>query len=213
MLNFTKESMQHYVQFLNIAEKLKCEMRHSWLSSGRQESVAEHSWRMGLMAMTFFPYLSQKVDLEKCLKMAIIHDLAEAEVGDIPVFETQTLEAKKSKFIAEKMAMEKICALIEDPLGQELFTLWEEYESKESYEAKFVNALDKIEVFLQHIEAPLSTWTELEKDMLFQEKWLCAHCRFEPCLLELAEEIINQGIQKVKDAGEDISKVAERAMS
>ncbi|MDZ4323104.1 MAG: HD domain-containing protein, partial [Alphaproteobacteria bacterium] len=82
--------MQHYVQFLNIAEKLKCEMRHSWLSSGRQESVAEHSWRMGLMVMTFFPYLSQKVDLEKCLKMAILHDLAEAEVGDIPVFETQT---------------------------------------------------------------------------------------------------------------------------
>ncbi|MBX9621223.1 MAG: HD domain-containing protein [Alphaproteobacteria bacterium] len=203
--------MQHYIQFLNIAEKLKCEMRHSWLSTGRQESVAEHSWRMSLMVMTFYPCLSQKVNLEKCLKMAILHDLAEAEVGDIPVFETQTLEAKKSKFIAEKMAMEKICVLIEGPLGQEFFTLWEEYESKASYEAKFINALDKIEVFLQHVEAPLSTWTELEKDMLFQEKWLRSHCRFEPFLLELAEEIIGQGIQKIKDAGENISKIAERA--
>lgn len=213
MLNLTKESMQHYIQFLNIAEKLKCEMRHSWLSTGRQESVAEHSWRMSLMVMTFYPCLSQKVNLEKCLKMAILHDLAEAEVGDIPVFETQTLEAKKNKFIAEKMAMEKICALIDDPLRQEFFTLWEEYENKDSYEAKFINALDKIEVFLQHVEAPLSTWTELEKDMLFQEKWLRAHCHFEPCLLELAEEIINQGMQKIKDAGEDISKIAERAAS
>lgn len=209
----TKESLQQYIHFLNIAEKLKCEMRHSWLSSGRQESVAEHSWRMGLMVMTFYPHLSQKVDLEKCLKMAILHDLAEAEVGDIPVFETQTLEAKHNKFIAEKAAMEKICALIEGPLGQELFTLWEEYESKYSYEAKFINALDKLEVFLQHVEAPLSTWTELERDMLFQEKWLRAHCRFEPCLLAFAEEIMSQGIQKVKDAGEDISKIAERAAS
>lgn len=213
MLNLTKESMRNYIQFLNIAEKLKCEMRHSWLSSGRQESVAEHSWRMGLMVMTFYPHLSQKVNLGKCLKMAILHDLAEAEVGDIPVFETQTLEAKKNKFIAEKMAMEKICALIDAPLGQEFFTLWEEYENKDSYEAKFINALDKIEVFLQHVEAPLSTWTEPEKDMLFQEKWLRAHCRFEPCLLMFAEEIISQGIQKVKDAGEDVSKIAERAAS
>ena len=57
------------------------------------------------------------------------------------------------------------------------------------------------------------TVTELEKDMLFQEKWLRAHCRFEPCLFELAEEIINRGIQKLKDAGEDISKIAERAVS
>jgi putative hydrolase of HD superfamily len=213
MLNLTKESMQQYIQFLNIAEKLKCEMRHSWLSSGRQESVAEHSWRMGLMAMTFFPYLSQKVDLEKCLKMTILHDLAEAEVGDIPVFETQTLEAKHNKFIAEKAAMEKICALIEGPLGQELFTLWEEYESKDSYEAKFINALDKIEVSLQLVEAPLSTWAESEKEMLFQEKWVRAHCRFEPCLIEFVEEVITQGIQKLKEAGEDISKIAERAAS
>ena len=213
MLPLTFQSMIQLIRFLNVAEKLKCELRHSWLSSGRQESVAEHTWRMSLMVILFAPYLDQPIDLEKCLKMTIIHDLAEAEVGDIPVFETQTLEAKKRKYLLERDAMSKLRSYLDDSMGNELFDLWEEYEQKESYEAKFLNALDKLEVHLQHVEAPLSTWTSQEKDMLFQEKWLRAHCRFEPTLLALAEEILSEGIQKLKEAGENVSFIAQQAAS
>ncbi|MBY0292948.1 MAG: HD domain-containing protein, partial [Alphaproteobacteria bacterium] len=56
--------MLRMIKFLNVAEKLKCELRHSWLSSGRRESVAEHTWRMSLMVILFAPYLSKPVDLE-----------------------------------------------------------------------------------------------------------------------------------------------------
>lgn len=213
MWNSSQSLVKSLFEFLNIAEKLKCETRHSWLSSGRQESVAEHSWRMSLMVVLFAPYLSQKVNLEKCLKMALLHDLAEAEVGDIPTFETQTTEAKEKKFLAEKEAMEKICSLLELHLGEEFNTLWKEFEEKESYESKFVNALDKLEVFLQHNEAPFSTWLDLEKDMIFQEKWLRPHCRFDPFILEFAEKILCQARQKIADAGEDIAQIAERAAS
>ena len=205
------DQMLRMIKFLNVAEKLKCELRHSWLSSGRQESVAEHTWRMSLMVILFAPYLSKPVDLEKCLKIAILHDLAEAKVGDIPVFETQDLKAKQRKQALEQCAMVELCSSLQNKMGNELFSLWEEYEAKNSFEAQFVNALDKIEVFLQHVEAPLSSWTELEKDMLFQEKWLRAHCRFDTNLLALAEEVLNQGAQKLEDAGEDISQIAQRA--
>ena len=187
------DQMLRMIKFLNVAEKLKCELRHSWLSSGRQESVAEHTWRMSLMVILFAPYLSKPVDLEKCLKIAILHDLAEAKL--------------------EQSAMVELCASLQDKLGDELFSLWEEYEEKDSFEAQFVNALDKLEVFLQHVEAPLSSWTEFEKDMLFQEKWLRAHCRFDMTLLALAEEVLSQGVQKLEDAGEDVSQIAHRAAS
>ncbi|MBY0292650.1 MAG: HD domain-containing protein, partial [Alphaproteobacteria bacterium] len=174
---------------------------------------AEHTWRMSLMVILFAPYLSKPVDLERCLKIAILHDLAEAKVGDIPVFETQDFKAKQRKQKLEHSAMVELCTSLQDKMGDELFSLWEEYEAKDSFEAQFVNALDKLEVFLQHVEAPLSSWTDIEKDMLFQEKWLRAHCRFDMTLFALAEEVLNQGVQKLEDAGEDVSQIAKRAAS
>ena len=99
--------MEHNIlQVIALAEKLKYEMRHSWLSNGRQESVAEHTWRMSLMAILVEPYLDQKVNIEKLLKMVIIHDLVEAEAGDIPVFDTMNShELQLQKQINEQEAI------------------------------------------------------------------------------------------------------------
>lgn len=211
MTTLSSEQLLELIRFLNIAEKLKSELRHSWLSCHRQESVAEHSWRMSLMVILFAPYLNKPVNMEKCLKMAILHDLAEAEVGDIPVFETQSKEAKERKQALELAAMKKMCAALPKPLGEDMFSLWLEYEEKQSFEALFVNALDKIEVHLQHVEAPLSTWIEAERDMLFQDKWMKDHCKFDPVLMEFAEKIIQLGIEKLTTAGEDIDLIVQRA--
>ena len=74
------------LDILSVAEKLKCNTRHSYTSSGRKESVAEHSWRLALMALLLrdeFP----EADMDRVLRMCIIHDLGEAFTGDIPAFE------------------------------------------------------------------------------------------------------------------------------
>ena len=76
---------REYIEFLNKIEKLKCNTRHSWTSSGRCESVAEHSWRLSVMALLCadeFP----KLDIDKVVKMCLIHDFGEAVTGDIPSF-------------------------------------------------------------------------------------------------------------------------------
>jgi len=73
------------IEFLSIIEKLKCNTRHSWTSTGRQESVADHSWRAAVMALLLadeFP----GVDINKVVKMCLIHDFGEAITGDIPSF-------------------------------------------------------------------------------------------------------------------------------
>ena len=73
------------INFLDIAEKMKCNTRHSWTSTNRKESVAEHSWRLSLMALLLEKEI-EGVDFQKIIKMCIIHDLGEAITGDIPSF-------------------------------------------------------------------------------------------------------------------------------
>lgn len=204
--------MQKELDFLFLAEKLKKELRHSWLSGGtRLESVAEHSWRLALMTFRYADKLDQPVNLEKCLKMALIHDLAEAETGDIPVFHCQSYAAKKDKYEKEHAIMLRIKNFLDDQQGNELYDLWLEYENQQTYEGKFVKALDKLEAFIQHNEAPLSTWEEREKRMIFQKKWLIKFCEFDSFLNAFCRSVIERGIAKLQTAGEDVAAIRQSA--
>ncbi|MBI5613332.1 HD domain-containing protein [Candidatus Gottesmanbacteria bacterium] len=153
-----KESIRSIIQFIAIAEKLKTELRHSWTSNPeRQESVAEHTWMMCLLAITIFDRIKTPLNQLKCLKMIIIHDLGEAVIGDIPAFEKS--ERQVSKQENEALAMRQITEVLDDHLvGQEIVALWEEFEKGETNEAKFANAMDKVEVLLQHNVADIKTW-------------------------------------------------------
>src|ERR1700712_902199 len=93
------------LKVLTLAERLKFELRHSYTSSGRQESVAEHSWRMSLMAVLIEP-LTKKIDTSRLLKMIIIHDLVEAEAKDISALDVlRNPEIKIKKQEDEKKAI------------------------------------------------------------------------------------------------------------
>lgn len=149
---------QKIIDFLHQAEKLKTVLRHSWLSSGRRESVAEHSWRMALMAILISPYLDEKVDLLKSLKLTIVHDLVEINYKDNPAFKKQPAD----KAIQERKSLIKLTATLPLEMSAELRSLWEEYEAGITYEAKFAKALDKTEVLLQHNEADFKFMTKKE---------------------------------------------------
>ncbi|GGE60332.1 HD domain-containing protein [Priestia taiwanensis] len=198
------------LEVIKLAEKLKVEMRHSWLSNGRQESVAEHTWRMSLMGILIEPYLPQKVDLLKMLKMIIIHDLVEAEAGDIPTFDTMnSAELKEQKVKNEAKAIENIRDMLGDDLGIELYDLWFEFETKETYEAKVANALDKLEVQIQHNEADISTWLEIEHQMTFM---MDKHVAFDPVLQQFKGLIEVEGEKKLHKAGIDVENIKANLM-
>ncbi|PAD34959.1 HD domain-containing protein [Terribacillus saccharophilus] len=193
------EHMRGIMQVLRLAEKLKFEMRHSWLSNGRQESVAEHTWRVGLMAVLIEPYIEEKLDMAKLLKMITIHDLVEAEAKDVPAFDTLFDRGrKKQKQLAESTAMDNIRAMLEEEPGKELQALWLEFEAKQTFEAKVANALDKLEAQLQHNEASMDTWLEIEKEMVYLLK---PHSEFHPVLDELRQAIVAEAEEKMEAHG------------
>jgi 5'-deoxynucleotidase YfbR-like HD superfamily hydrolase len=203
-----EEQITSILKVLALAGRLKFELRHSYTSSGRQESVAEHTWRMSLMAVLIEPLLTQKIDTVRLLKMIIVHDLVEAEATDISALDVlRSPEIKLDKIEREKKAIENLRFALQDTNGQEIYNLFYEFENKETYESKVANALDKLEVQLQHNHADFSTWEEIEYDMSYM---MDKHVLFDPTLFELKTQIENQATKKMESNGVNTVLVKQR---
>src|SRR3990167_9279951 len=121
---------EQILKFLHETEKLKSVLRHSWLSSGRRESVAEHTWRMALMALLLQSYLDEKVDLIKTIKLILVHDLGEIHATDFPAFKKQP----DNKADLERKGLLKLVKPLPDKLSTEIFNLRKEYEKAKTPE-------------------------------------------------------------------------------
>lgn len=153
------------LKFLEKAEKLKSTLRHNWTKSGRQESAAEHTWRSSLFLILVKEKLNLKINLEKAIKMMIIHDLPESIYGDIPGFEKlRNKEKHRNHKKRELAAAQRLFSTLPKPLDKEFQNLYQELEEKKSAEAKLVEALEKIETMIQHLEAGVKTWEPIEKE-------------------------------------------------
>lgn len=145
-----------FLTFLHVLEGLKCNTRHSWTSTGRHETVAAHSWRLAVMALLLRDDLSE-ADMDKVLRMCLIHDFGEAVTGDIPAFQkTDADDAIEARAVADMLQP------LPEALREELSALFAEMDALETREARIYKALDKMEAVIQHNEAPLDTWTPLE---------------------------------------------------
>ncbi|AZY95504.1 HD domain-containing protein (plasmid) [Paracoccus sp. Arc7-R13] len=196
------------VDVLSLAENLKTEMRHSWLSNGRQESVAEHTWMMSVAAVLMAPHLQHPVDLGQTLKLIALHDIAEAITGDIPYFEESA--RKDTKLADEAEAMEAMRGMLPAASGRLLIELWREYEDCETPEAKFARALDKLEVQHQHNLADLQTWTEQELGLVYTK--MDRECAHDTALMTLLAVIRSKAEKKMRQGGIDPIEIKARAL-
>lgn len=190
-----------FLEILSVAEKLKCNTRHSWTSTGRHESVAEHSWRLAFMALLVRDEFSH-LDMDKVIRMCLIHDLGEAFTGDIPTFEKTKADEEKE----DQMFSEWIDSFPE-PCRSEFQELLAEMQERVTGEAKLYKALDNLEAVIQHNEADISTWLPLEYELQFT--YGADKVGFSEYLKELKAQIDQQTQSKIcasKDASKDISK-------
>ena len=140
--------LEGILTFLRAAERLKTVRRSGWTSEGERESVAEHTWRLCLMAMLLYDRTAG-VDLAHLLKMCLIHDLGEAIRGDVPA-PAQVAGTNKSG--QERADLLELTKSLPAALRQEVLELWDEYEAAATAEAKLAKGLDKLETILQHTQ-------------------------------------------------------------
>ena len=180
-----------YIKIMNTFEAMKRNTRHSWLSDGRHESVAEHSWRITVMAY-FIKDEFPEADIDKVIKMCLFHDIGEAFTGDIPAF-VKTNEDE----ITEENAVDKFISTLPEEYRNELTLLFDEMNKLESLEARIYKALDKMETLIQHNEADISTWLPLEYEMnlVYGEK----EVQFSEYMKELKKAVNEETVRKIEE--------------
>ncbi|XP_028858020.1 5'-deoxynucleotidase HDDC2 [Denticeps clupeoides] len=137
--------MDGMLQFMKLIGQLKRVARTGWVHREvrQPESVSDHMYRMAMMALTI---QDPGINKNRCVKMALVHDMAECIVGDIAPTDNIS---KAEKHRMEKEAMEQLMGLLEEGLRKEIYELWEDYEAQSSTEAKLVKELDQLEMILQ----------------------------------------------------------------
>ena len=174
---------------LSTAERLKDAVRHCYTKNGRRESVAEHSWMMTLMAY-FIKDEFPEADMDKVIRMCIIHDLGEAFTGDIPTFD-KTAEDEKN----EDILLHKWINSLPENCRCEMTALFDEMSKRETLEAKIYKAIDSLEALIQHNISDLSTWTKMEKE--FNLTYADDKTAFSEYFIKLREEIRNDTLGKL----------------
>jgi putative hydrolase of HD superfamily len=137
------------LEFLRATEALKTATRSGWTSAGQPESVAEHTWRLCLMALVLHSAFPD-VDFARLIRICIIHDLGEAVSGDVPA--PEQVRRGGGKADAERRDLVTLLAPLPERLRDEITELWDEYEAARSPEARLAKALDKLETILQHTQ-------------------------------------------------------------
>jgi putative hydrolase of HD superfamily len=181
--------IKRLMETLHLAENLKNNTRHSWTSTGRHESVAEHCWRLTLMAYLVADEFPQ-ADMNKVVKMSVFHDMGEAFTGDIPSF-NQTKEDEERETRCVKGWLESL----PEPFKSQLTELFAELEAHATLEAKIYKALDNIEAVLSHNEADISTW--LENEYGLNLTYGVENAAFSPYLSRLRQAVKEETLRKM----------------
>ena len=181
---------REYLEILHVAERLKDTTRHCTTTNRRTESVAEHSWRISLMAFLLrheFP----DVDINKVVDMCLIHDLGECFTGDIPTF----IKTDSDREVEDSLLNQWVKSMPEE-IAKDFADLYKEMDAQETKEAKIYKSLDKLEALIQHNESPLDTWSENEFEL--NKTYAFETVVFSSWLTELREAILEDTMKKIE---------------
>lgn len=147
--------------FLNEADRLKSVLRATTLVDGsRPENSGEHSWHLALYALVLGDQAEPGVDINRVIRMLLIHDLVEIDVGDVPIHsQNGAAHGSAETQAAEAKAADRIFGLLPDDLRDSLRALWEEFEAAETPDARFAKSLDRVQPVMANLMSGGGTWT------------------------------------------------------
>lgn len=150
------DRLESQLAFVLEIDRLKTVLRRTTLVDGsRRENSAEHSWHIALMAVLLEEHAAEEVDLGRVVRMLLVHDLVEIDAGDTFCYDP---EANADKEERERCAAERIFGLLPADQGEELSALWEEFEARETAEARYANAVDRLQPMLHNLATEGCSW-------------------------------------------------------
>ena len=178
------------LEIIHLAEKLKNVPRHCETSTGRTESVAEHCWRICLMAY-FMKDEFPDIDMDKVVKMCVFHDMGEIFTGDVPAFlKTDAHETDEANALLNWVLS------LPQPYAEDLGELYEEMAKLETKEAKLYKAIDNLEALIQHNESDLGAWLPLEYDL--QRTYGIENCSFSEYTKSVRQAVLKETEDKIE---------------
>jgi putative hydrolase of HD superfamily len=147
--------------FLNEADRLKSVLRATTLVDGsRPENSGEHSWHLALYALILADQADPEVKIDRVIRMLLIHDLVEIDVGDVPIHsQNGQAHASAATQAAESQAADRIFGLLPRDLRDDLRVLWEEFEAAQTPDARFAKSLDRVQPVMANLMSGGGTWT------------------------------------------------------
>lgn len=189
------EKLKSRLRFLTTIDKMKSIYRRNVIADGtkRGETDAEHSWHLALYAMTLAEYAPSGTDIDRAIKLCLTHDLVEVYAGDTFCYDAAGNADKNER---ETAAAQKLFSMLPLDQKEEFETLWQEFEENATNEARFANALDRMQPFLLNAETDFHTWhlNEITDQMVFQRE---APVReFFPDVYRYVEECVQAAIDR-----------------
>lgn len=181
------------IEFIKEIDKLKYIQRKTRLfNSNRNENDAEHSWHLAVMAIILSEHANVSIDVLKVVKMLLIHDIVEIDAGDTFIYDTQKSHDNTAE---EQIAAERIFGLLPADQANELLAIWAEFEERQTDEAKFARAMDRLEPLLQNVSNNGGTWREFEVefDQVYQKKQVIQHG--SEAIWAYAEQLLNESVE------------------
>ncbi|MGH9283924.1 MAG: HD domain-containing protein, partial [Acidimicrobiales bacterium] len=152
-----RERLAAQLAFLLEIDRVKQVLRHNPLADGsRRENDAEHMWHLSVMAVVLAEHAAEPVDLARVLTMVVLHDVVEIDTGDVLFYDDAGREAVAA---AEQAAAARIFGLLPADQGEKLRALWEEFEARQSADARFAAAVDRLHPLLLNRSAGGGAWT------------------------------------------------------
>ena len=148
--------------FLNEADRLKSVLRATTLCDGsRRENSGEHSWHLALYALVLADQARPGVDINRVIRMLILHDLVEIDVGDVPIHSADgKAHGSQATLVAESRAADRIFGLLPTDLRDDLRALWDEFEAATTPDALFAKSLDRVQPVMANLQSGGGTWIE-----------------------------------------------------
>lgn len=176
-----EKRIEQIIEFLRIIDEFKLIERKTKISNNnRHENDAEHTWHMCMFALLLHKEIEEELNLERVLKLILVHDLGEIYAGDTYTHDSSARINKKKR---EEEAVKKLLNELPNDLELEFHELWNEYEANETKEARFVQAIDKMQAFTQNVHTDGEVWQENqitpEKIIKYNENWTKQNKTFE----------------------------------